>query len=129
MRGVDFQVYGLSVDALVVSCYSRRFILDFAFNLGKVVEASAADVVEFCPFLLSRNARRSVWNVNLIVLWLVVALAGHVDELEDERPPCHNTTSARKEISANNVLQDRRLSGGLRPDYDLSHELVWARQE
>lgn len=79
MRRVDFEIDGLPVNALVVSCYPRCLVFDFAPNLGEVVEAAAWDVKELCPFLLTRHARWCMWNVYLIVIGPVIAVAGEVD--------------------------------------------------
>jgi hypothetical protein len=111
MGRVDLEVYGLPIDALVVSCYPRRLVLDFASNLAEVIELASCNVKELCPFLLlACYARGRVWDVDFIVLGLVVAVARDVDQLENKRSPCHDTTSSREEISANDILEYRRLS-------------------
>jgi hypothetical protein len=53
MRRIDFEVYGLPVDAFIVSGNSCRLCLDFPFDLGKVIKSSARDMMELCPLLLS----------------------------------------------------------------------------
>jgi hypothetical protein len=105
MWGVDFQVYWLSVDALVVSSYARSLVLDFAFDLGKVKEPASRYMVEFCPLLLARNTRWSMWYVDFMIVWLVVALAGDVDELKDEWPPGDDAASTRQKISTNDIFE------------------------
>lgn len=47
---VDFEIDGLSVDALVRSCHTRGLVLDLTLDIGEVCELSAGDMVEFCPF-------------------------------------------------------------------------------
>lgn len=106
---VDFQVNGLPVDALVVSCYPRSLVLDLALDVGKVVEALAGNVEELSPLLLAGNARGRVGNVDFIVV-VVVALAGQVDELENERSAGDDAAATGQEILADNVLEHRRLS-------------------
>jgi len=110
VRGVDLQVDGLPVDALVVSCYPRRLVLDLAFDVGKVVEALARDVEKLSPFLLAGYACGCVWYVDLVIV-VFVAFAREVDELEDERPACDDTAATGKEVLADDVLEYRRLSG------------------
>lgn len=76
MRGIDLEVDGLPVDALVVSCYPRGLILDLALDLGEVVELPPWNMEELSPFLLSSNARGRMGNVNLIIFVGIVAFAG-----------------------------------------------------
>jgi hypothetical protein len=117
VRRVDFKVDGLPVDALVVSRYPRRLVLNFAPDVAKVVEAPTGRVQKLAPFLLLRRyAGRSVGGVRFVVLVYAFPLAGEVDELEDERPPCHDAAASGEKVSADNVLEDRRLSGRLRAD-------------
>lgn len=81
MRGVDFEINGLSVDALVVSCYPCCLGLDFTLNLGEVVESPTRNVQKLGPFVLACDAGRSVGYVDFIVVRTVFAVAGKVDEL------------------------------------------------
>ena len=105
MRRINLQVDWLPVDALVVSCYSRRLILDFTPNLGKVPKAAPGNVVELGPFLiLACYARRCMRNVYFVVGGFVVAFRGKIDELKDEWSPCYDAASSREEISANDVF-------------------------
>jgi hypothetical protein len=53
MGRVYFEVYGLSVDALVVTCNPGGFILNLPLNLGEVVEPPAGNMKELSPFLLA----------------------------------------------------------------------------
>jgi hypothetical protein len=53
-------------------------------------------------------------NVDLIISRFVVALARQVDELKNERPPRYYAASTGKEISSNDVFEDRGLSRRLR---------------
>jgi hypothetical protein len=124
VRRVDLEVDGLSVDALVVSCDSGRLVLDLAPDLGEVVVSPPGDVEELSPFLLSGDARGGVGNVDLIVFVGVFALAGQVDELQDERASGHDAVASGEKVSADDVLEHRRLSSRLRSDDDLC-ELVW----
>lgn len=50
MRGVDLQVDGLTVDALVATSYPRCFVLDLTLDVRKVCESSIRDVDELSPF-------------------------------------------------------------------------------
>ena len=49
MGGVDFEVDGLSVDALVAAGDSCGFILNFSLDIGEISEASVRDVMELSP--------------------------------------------------------------------------------
>jgi hypothetical protein len=106
MWGVDLQVDGLSVDALVVSCYPCRLVLDLASDLGEVVELPPWDMQELSPFLLSSNTRRGVGDVHFILIVGIVAFAREVDELENERPSGDDATTSGQEVSSDNVLEN-----------------------
>ena len=105
MRRVDLEVDGLPVDALVVSCYPRRFVLDLLSDLAEVVELPSRDVEKLSPFLLPGNTRWSVGHVDFVVFVGIVAFAGQVDELENERPPGDDATASGQEVSADDVLK------------------------
>lgn len=122
MRRVDLEVDRLPVDALVVSCYPGGFILDFALNLGEVVEPPAGNVKELSPFILAGYACWGMWDMNFVVFVSVFVLAWEIDELQDKRAASYDAAASRQEISANDVLKYRRLSGGLRSYNDL----VWS---
>jgi hypothetical protein len=47
----------------------------------------------------------------LIVVIRIVAFARKVDELEDERPPGHDAATSGEKVSADDILEYRRLSG------------------
>ena len=99
MRGVDLEIYRLSVYALVAPGNSRSLRLDFPLNLDKVVPAPPRMVVKLGPFLIAREVRLGSNS-----LWFRIAIGGNVDELEDERSPSDDSAPARQEISADNVL-------------------------
>lgn len=124
MRGVDLEVDGLAVDALVVPGDARRLGLDLALDLGEVVEPATRDVQKLAPFLLPGDAGWRVRHVHLVVLVGVVPLAGQVDELQNERAAGDDAAASGQEVSADDVLQHRRLSGRLRADHDL-RRLAW----
>jgi hypothetical protein len=107
MWRVDFQIDGLAVDALVVSCYPRRLGLDFALYLGEVVDSPAGNVKKLAPLLLSCYARRRMWDVYFVALVLVLALTGQVDELQDEWPPGNDAASSREEVPSDDILEHR----------------------
>lgn len=85
VRRVDFEVDGLPIDSLVVSCYPRGLVLDFTPDLGEIVVSPPWDMEELSPFLLPSNTRWSVRHVDLVIVVGIFAFAGEVDELEDER--------------------------------------------
>lgn len=118
MRRVDLEIDGLTVDALVVARYPSSLVLNLAPHFTKVEELPPRNVQELGPFILACDACGGVRDVDLVALGLL-AVTGDVDELEDERAASDDAAATGKEISANNVLEDRRLAGGLRADYDL----------
>lgn len=118
MRRVDFQVNGLSVDALVGAGNSRRLILDFSLDIYEIGVSSIGDVVELGPFSAARSSRRAVGVVVGIGAWLVVLY--DVDELKDQRSSSHNAAASRQKVAADDVLEDGRFSGGLGSHDDLS---------
>lgn len=94
MRGVHLQVDRLPVDALVVSCYSRRFSINLALDFAEVVESLPGNVQELAPFLLPGYAGWGVWDVDFIALLGIFAFAREVDKLQDKRSPCYNTAAS-----------------------------------
>lgn len=105
MWRIDLEIDGLSIDAFVISCYPGGFCFDLPFNLGEIIKPPPRDVVKFCPFLLASDARRSMWDMDLVVDRLVVALTGNIDELKNQRSPRHDAASPGKKISADDVLE------------------------
>ena len=105
MRGVDLQVDRLSVDAFVRAGNSAGFVLNFSLYLSKVVPPTARYMVELRPLFLTSNARRGVRYVDFIMVWLVIAPTGDIDELQDQRSSSDNATSSRKKVSSHNVFQ------------------------
>ena len=104
MWGINFEIDGLPVDALVAARYPGRFCLNFAFDLGEVVEPPSRLVEKFSPFLLSCNARRGMRNMYFIVYRPVLTVAWKADELQDEWPARDNAASTRQKVPADNVL-------------------------
>lgn len=104
MWGIDFEIDGLPVDALVAARYPGGFCLNFAFNLSEVVEPPSRLVEKFSPFLLSCDARRGMRHVYFIVCGPVLTVARKVDELQDQWPPRDNAASTRQKVPADNVL-------------------------
>lgn len=120
MRGVDFKIDGLSVNAFVVSCYPSCLVLNLAPDFGKVVEASTRNMKELSPFLLlAGKAGWGVGNMNLFIVIVVFTFTGQVDELQDKWPPSDDATTSGKKVSADDILKDRRLSRRLRAYDDL----------
>ena len=62
---------------------------------------------EFAPFLLSCDTCWGVRDMDLVILVGVLAFAGEVDELEDERPPGNDAAASGEKVSADNVLKYR----------------------
>jgi hypothetical protein len=105
----DLQADRLPADALVVSRYPRRLVLDLAFDLLEVEELAAGNVEEL---LLAGYACRCVWNVDLITV-VFVAFAREVDELQNERSTCDDAAATGQEIFADNILEYGGFSGRL----------------
>jgi hypothetical protein len=110
--GVDLQADRLPADALVVSCYPRRLVLDLTLHLLEVVELPAGDVEELGELLLAGYAGRGMWHVDLIV-FVFFAFARDVDELQNERSAGDDAAATGQEIFADDVLEDRGFSGRL----------------
>lgn len=116
MRGVDLEVYGLAVDALVGAGDSRRLVFNFPLDVGKVCEAAARDVMELCPLRSSRGGRgpeavfHGIWEGFIF---------GDVDELEDKGSTGADATASREKVSADNVFENRRLACRLGADNNL----------
>lgn len=102
---VDFEVNGLSVDALVVACYSRRLILNLPFHFTEVVEAATHHVVELGPLILTSNTCGSVWDIDLIAIRFVVSGAWNIDELQNQRPARDNAASSGQKVPSYYVLE------------------------
>jgi hypothetical protein len=94
MWGVNFEVDGLPVDALVVASYPSSLILDLSFYVLEVREPTIGDVMKLCPFWLRCDTCSSMRYVDLVSSWRII-LAGYVDKLQDERPPCDYPTTSR----------------------------------
>ena len=102
MWRIDFEIYRLPIDALIIACYSRCLVFNFSLDVLKFRKPSIWYVVELSPFWLCSYRGRCVSFWGIIV-------SGDVDELEDERPSSNDTTAPGKEISANYIFED----GGL----------------
>ena len=77
MWGVDLEVDGLAIDALVVSRNPRSLILDLPLDVAEVVEPPVRDVVKLGPLVRGGLGRVSVAGVRVIA----GIIAGHIDEL------------------------------------------------
>jgi hypothetical protein len=63
--------------------------------------------------------------MNLVALVGILVLAWEVDKLEDKRSPRYDATASGKEVPANDVLENRRLSRRLRA-YDNLERSAWS---
>lgn len=104
MWRVDFEIDGLSVDALVVTSYSGCLILNLSFYVLEIREPTIGNVVKLCPFWLRCNTCSSMRDMDFVSFWRVI-LAGYVDKLQNERPSCDYSTSSGQEISPNNIFK------------------------
>lgn len=117
MGGEDLEVYGLAVDALVAAGDPRRLVLDLALDVAEIGKPPVGDVVKFGPFISARFVRVTVRAHGVLLF-----ISGDVDQLENERSPGDDAAAAGKEISADNVLEHRRLARRLGADDDLAEE-------
>jgi hypothetical protein len=62
--------------------------------LREVIEFASGEMVELSPFVLTGNTCSRMWDVNLVMFWLIVALTGDVDKLENQRPAGDNATAS-----------------------------------
>ena len=83
--------------------------LDFAANLGEIVEAPARQVAELAP----------LGTVVVVVSRIPRTILEH----QDERPPRANVASAREEVAADQGLEHARLAAALAAD----HRHLWKR--
>jgi len=81
-------------------------------------------MMELCPFLLPRNACRSMWYVYFIPIWPVFSLAGNIDELQYQRSSRDDAAASREKISTDDVLENRGLSRRLRTYNNLPGQLA-----
>lgn len=106
MWRVHLQVDRLPIDALVVSCYPRCLCLNLAPDLREIIKPLPRNMQELSPFLLSCYAGGCVRHVNLVCVVGVFSFAWEIDKLENKRSPCYNATASRKEVPADDVLED-----------------------
>jgi hypothetical protein len=104
MWRVYLQVDGLPVDALVVSCDPRRFILDFPLHILKVRELAPRDVMEFSPFALCFDAGGRMGYMYWVAFRCVI-VARDVDKLQDERSPSNYATASRQKVPSDDILE------------------------
>jgi len=106
MGGEDFQIDGLSSDALVIAGDPRGFILDFPLDIAKVGESPVGNMMKLGPLAAGSGGGIPVASggtVLGIILW-------DIDELEDEWPPCDDTAAAGEKIATDDVFEDRGLA-------------------
>jgi hypothetical protein len=82
VRGVDFEVDGLSVDALVRACDPVGLVFNLPLDFLEIVESTARNVVELSPFILTSDRLGGVRDVDCVVFGFVGARGGNVDELQ-----------------------------------------------
>lgn len=116
MRGVDLEVDGLTVDALVGTRHPRCLVLDLSLDVGEISEPPVGDMVEFGPFSPSSGSLRPIGIVQGIGR---IIIFGYVDELQDQGSPGADTASSGQEISADDVFQDGRFTSRLRSNHHL----------
>jgi len=64
-------------------------------------------MVELGPFILACHCGRCVRHVDFMVIGLVVAIGGDVDELEDEGSARDDTGAAREKVASDDVFENR----------------------
>ena len=97
MRRVNLEVYGLPVNAFVISSDPRRLILNLSLHILKLCKSTVGDMMELGPFWLCCNAGWCMCFWGIIISW-------DVDELEDEWSSSDYATTTRKKVSANDIL-------------------------
>jgi hypothetical protein len=112
VRRVDFEIYGLSVYALVVSRYPCSFILNLTLDIRKFCEPSIWDVVEFCPLWLCCYTSRGMWFRSIVI-------GGNIDELQNQRSSSDDTAATGEEVSPDDILEDGGFARGLGTNNDL----------
>jgi hypothetical protein len=69
-------------------------------------------MMELCPLALRLYTGSGMWDVNRIAL-RSIGFAWDIDELQNEGPSGDNAAPTWEKISADNVLEDGGLPGGL----------------
>lgn len=100
MRRIDFEIYRLPIDALIIACYSRRLVFNFPLDVLEFRKPSIRYVVELGPFWLCSYRSRCV------SFWGII-FGGDVDELENERSSSNDATATRQKVSTDDVFEDR----------------------
>jgi len=115
VRGEDFEVDRLAIDALVAPRDSCGLVLDFPLDIAEVVEPPVGDVVKLGPLVSGGLVGVPVRGTRVIIR----LVAGNIDELQDEGSPRHDAAATGKEISADDIFEHRRLAGRLGPNNNL----------
>ena len=122
MRGVNLEINGLAVDALVITGNSGGLAFNLPLHIRKVCEAAAGDVMKLCPLGSSCSSRRSetifhrVWKSFIF---------GDVDELEDKGSTGADATASREKVSADNIFENGGFASRLRSDNNLEKCKHW----
>jgi hypothetical protein len=98
MWRVDFEVYRLPVDALVIARYPRRLVLDFPLDILEFRESSIGYVVKLGPFWLCSYRGRCVSLWGIVIGW-------DIDELENEWSSSNDATATREKVTTNDVFE------------------------
>lgn len=102
MRGVNLEIDRLPVDALIIASHTGRFVLDLALHVGEISETAVGNMMEFGPFGSPGNIGGPVRVLQRI---RGVFVFGNIDQLQDQGSSGDDATSARQEITADDVLQ------------------------
>jgi hypothetical protein len=100
MWRIDFEIYRLPIDALIIACYSGRLVFNFPLDVLEFRKPSIRYVMELGPFWLCSYRGRCVSFWGIIV-------GGDVDELENERSSSNDATATRQKVSTNDVFENR----------------------
>jgi hypothetical protein len=90
----------LTIDALVIACYSCRLVLDLPLHILKFRKPSIGDMVELGPFWLCSYCGWCVSFGGIIISW-------DVDELENKWSSSDDSTATGQKVSADDIFQDR----------------------
>ncbi len=100
MWRIDFEIYRLPIDALIIACYSRRLIFNFPLDVLEFRKSSIWYVVKLGPFWLCG------YRGGCVGFWGII-VGGDIDELENERSSSNDATATRQKVSANDIFEDR----------------------
>jgi hypothetical protein len=117
VRGINLEIYRLSVDTLVAASDSGCLVLDLTLDLAKICESPSLNMMKLCPLGSPSLLRISVGGGYGIWLGLVLF---YVDQLQNERAASYDSAASRQKVTTNDVFEHGGFASGLRANDDLT---------